>query len=68
MSTRRLGLFLTFDQDFYSLDSFKHLSIATGPIITKFHIEPPEAFGTKICSNNPGHMTNIAAMPIYVTV
>ena len=30
-------------------------SKATGPIITKFHLEPPGAEGTKIS----GHMTNL---------
>ena len=34
-------------------------SNTTGPFVTKFHVEPPWAEGTKICSNRPGHMTNI---------
>ena len=37
----------------------------TRPVEAKFHMEPPWDGGTKICSNGPGHMTNIAAMPIY---
>ena len=37
----------------------------TWPIETKFHMEPPWDGGTKICSNGPGHMTKMAAMPIY---
>ena len=37
----------------------------TVPIITKFHIEPPEAGGKKSCSNELGHMTNMAALLIY---
>ena len=32
---------------------------ATGPVVTKFHVEPPWAEGTKICSNCPGHMINM---------
>ena len=40
-------------------------SETAGPIVTKFHIEPPGTLGTKSCSNGPGHMTNMAAMPIY---
>ena len=40
-------------------------SETTRPIITKFHIEPPEAGGKKSCSNDMGHMTNMSAMPIY---
>ena len=40
-------------------------SETTGPIEVKFHVEPPLDGGTKVCSNGPGHMTNMAAMPIY---
>ena len=28
-------------------------------------MEPPWDGGTKVCSNDPGHMTNMAAMIIY---
>ena len=37
----------------------------TRPIEAKFHMEPPWEGGTKVCSNSPGHMTKMAAMPIY---
>ena len=40
-------------------------SETTGPIATKFHIQPPGPLGKKSCSNGPDHMTNMAAMPIY---
>ena len=40
-------------------------SETTGPIEAKFHMEPPKGVGTKVCLNGPGHMTKIAAMPIY---
>ena len=40
-------------------------SETTGPIATKFHIQPPGPLGKKSCSNCLGHMTNMAAMPIY---
>ena len=40
-------------------------SETTGPIKLKFHMETPKDAGTKICSNAPGHMTKMAAMPIY---
>ena len=40
-------------------------SETTGPIEAKFHMEPPWDGGTKVCSNGPGHMTKMAAMPIY---
>ena len=43
---------------------FKHL-LLTGPIEAKFHMESPWDGGTKVCSNGPGHMTKMAAMPIY---
>ena len=40
-------------------------SETTGSIATKFHIQPPGPLGKKNCSNGLGHMTNMAAMPIY---
>ena len=41
-------------------------SITTRPIEAKFHVEPPWDWGTKTFSNDPGHMTKMAAMLIYV--
>ena len=41
-------------------------SETTGPIKVKFHVELPWDGGTKVCSNGPGHMTKMAAIPIYV--
>ena len=35
------------------------------PIKVKFHLEPPWEGGTKVYINVPGHMTKMAAMPIY---
>ena len=40
-------------------------SETTGLIATKVHIQPPGPLGKKSCSNGLGHMTNMAAMPIY---
>ena len=40
-------------------------SETTGPMATKFHIQPPGHLGKKCCSNGLGHMTNMAAMTIY---
>ena len=37
----------------------------TGPIEAKFRQEPPWDGGTEVCSNGPGHMINMTAMPIY---
>ena len=31
----------------------------------KFHMETPKDAGKKVCSNGPGHMTKMAATPIY---
>ena len=36
-----------------------------GLIEAKFHVGPPWDGRTKVCSNGSGHMTNLAAMPIY---
>ena len=35
------------------------------PIKAKFYVEPPWVGGTKFCSPHLGHMTKMAAMPIY---
>ena len=34
-------------------------------IKAKFYMEPPWEVGTKIYINGPGHMTKMAAIPIY---
>ena len=65
MSRRGQGHCLTFDPGLSYYDNFKHLLKATGPIVTKSHLEPPGADGTKICSNPTVHMTNMATTPIY---
>ena len=40
-------------------------SETAGPIKAKFYVEPPWVGGTKVYINGPGHMTKMAAMPIY---
>ena len=40
-------------------------SETTWPIKVKFHMEPPWDGGRKVCSDDPGHMTKMSAMPIY---
>ena len=35
------------------------------PIKAKFYVEPPWEGGAKVYINGPGHMTKMAAMPIY---
>ena len=49
------------------LSTFSNIfsSETTRLIEAKFHVEPPWDGGTKVCSNGPGHMTKMAAMPIY---
>ena len=44
--------------DFYALETARANE-------AKFHLEPSWYGRTKVCSNGPGHMTNMAAMPIY---
>ena len=36
-----------------------------GPISANLHVEHPYERGTKVCIIGPGHMTKMAAMPIY---
>ena len=47
----------------HSLNIFS--SETTGPIKVIFHMELLWDGGTKVCSKGPGHLTNMAAMPIY---
>ena len=35
------------------------------PVEVKFHMDPPWDQGTKLGSNGLGHMTKMAAIPIY---
>ena len=35
------------------------------PIKAKFYVERPLVEGTKVCINGQGHMTKVAATPIY---
>ena len=44
--------------NFFSLET-------TRPTEAKFHVEPPLDGWMKACLNGPGHMTKMAAMPIY---
>ena len=40
-------------------------SETTGPIKAKFYVEPPWVGGKIFCSGHLGHMTKMAATPIY---
>ena len=44
--------------NFFSLETARSIE-------AKFHVVPPWDGGTKVYSNGPGHMTKMAAMPIY---
>ena len=44
--------------NFFSLETAR-------PIEAKFHVELPRERGMKVCSNGPGLITKMAAMPIY---
>ena len=47
------------------INIFKLLFLETArPIGAKFHVDPPWDGGTKVCSNDSGHMTKMTAMPI----
>ena len=50
----------------FSISFLAHLSRRlTGELIGYPWIRPPWEGGTKVCINGPGHMTKMAAMPIY---
>ena len=66
MNIKGQGHSLTLDQgnsDSIFLNFFS--SITTRPFEAKFHVEPPWDGVTKACSNGLGHLTKMAAMPIY---
>ena len=65
MNIKGQGHSLTLDQGHSDLIFLNFSSITTRPIEAKFHVEPPWNGGTKAFSNGPGHMTKVAAMPIY---
>ena len=45
------------------LSTFSNI-FSTGLIEAKY-VKPPWDGGTKVCSNDPGHMTKMVTMPIY---
>ena len=45
----------------FNILSFFSLETAR-PVEAKFHVDPPWDRGTKVCSNDSGHMINMAAM------
>ena len=66
LSTKGQGHSLTTTQITQIQSFFKFFSsISTWPIKAKFYVEPPWHGRTKVCSNDSGHMTKVAAMPKY---
>ena len=66
MNVKGQGHSLTFfkDHSVLTFSDFSFLKTAR-PVEAKFHVEPPWDGETKACSNGLGHMTKMAAMPIY---
>ena len=44
--------------------TISNISKATWQVEIKFHVEPHLSKRTKVCSNCPGQMVNMTAMPI----
>ena len=60
------GYSLALVQGYSDLKFSNFFSLETAcPIESRFHVDPPWDWGTNICSNDQGHMTKMAAMPIY---
>ena len=66
MNIKGQGHSLTLDQG-HSDSTFSNFFSweAARSIEAKFHVDPPWDGGMKVCSNGPGHMTKMAAMPTY---
>ena len=66
MNIKCQGHLLTLVQSHSDSTFLNFFSLETArPIDDKFHVDHPWDGGMKICSNGPGHMTKMAAMPIY---
>ena len=66
MNIKGQGHSLTLVQGHSDSTCSKFFSLETAwPVEAKFHLEHPWDGKMKDCTNGPGHMTNVAAMPIY---
>ena len=66
MNIKRQGHSLTLVQGHSDSTFSNFFPLETArPVEPKLHVEPPLDGGMKDCSNGLGHMTNVAAMPIY---
>ena len=61
LSAPVLGLYTGILQLFLSI----FFSETNWPINAKYHVNPPGEVRKKVNVNGPGHMTKMAAMPIY---
>ena len=66
MNIKRQGHSLTLVQGHSDSTFSNFFPLETArPVEPKLHVEPSLDWGMKDCSNGLGHMTNVAAMPIY---
>ena len=66
MNIKRQGHLLTLVHGHSDSTLYLFFSLETAkPIEAKFYLYSPWDEGMKVCSNGLGHMTNLAAMPIY---
>ena len=66
MNIKGQGHSFTFAQGLSDSTFSNFFSLETaGPIEANFHMDPPWDGGMNVCSNDPGHMTKMATMPIY---
>ena len=66
MNIKGQGHSFTLEQGHSDSTFSKFFSLETvRPIEAKYNEKPPWDGGTKACSNDPGHMTKMTAMPIY---
>ena len=63
LSRRLTGVLIGYPWIFTFSNVFS--SETTWPIKAKFYVEPPWEGGKKVYINGPGHITKMAAMPIY---
>ena len=66
LSRRLIGELIVYPWSGVLLSTFSNISSETAwPIKAKFYVEPSWVVGTKVCSGHLGHMTKMAATPIY---
>ena len=66
MNIKGQGHLLTLVQGHSDSTFSNFFSLETARLVeAKFHVDHPWDGRTEICSNGPGHITNMAAMPIY---